>query len=120
MIRQRLTNRFRLLVFFLVVAMLLPVYGSWIKVDYAAQQPNHKHIYMGKVNLNHHRTAETKGIVILPDQDATSQIVVMLDLPNEQISVNTADSENFIFDLADGYLSPENNFLPPPDRPPRI
>lgn len=117
---RKLTYRSRFVFLILAAALLLPVYGSWINVRYAAQQPTHKHIYLGKVDLNHHRTADHKDIVILPDQDAASQPVVSIDLPNEQLAVRMTENDNLSFGLSVEYLSPENTFLPPPDHPPRI
>jgi hypothetical protein len=115
---KRVKNRSKVLALFLTAVLLLPVYGSWIDFHYAAKQPGHKHVYLGKVDLNHHRTADTKDIVILPDQDATSQIVVLVNLPEKIAS--TADRDSLSFGLAHEYRSPENAFLPPPDHPPRI
>ncbi len=104
----------------MAAVLLLPVYGSWIDFRFAANQPSHKHIYLGQVDLNHHRTSDTKDIVILPDQDATSQLTVLVNLPDDQIVANSANANNLAMRLADEYLFPENTFLAPPDHPPRI
>lgn len=116
----RLTNRFRFFILGLAAALLLPVYGSWIDVSYPAQQPTHKHVYLGKVDLDHHRTAEPENVVILPDQDAASQVVVLIDLPHVEVTAEKVEKGQLSFGLSDEYLSPENTFLPPPDHPPRI
>ncbi|MFZ0545765.1 MAG: hypothetical protein WAM60_10030 [Candidatus Promineifilaceae bacterium] len=101
------------------VVMLLPIYGSWIDVHFAASQPDHQHIYFGKVDLNHHRDGN-KDVVNLPNQDATSQITISILLTDEEILIHPDDMANLSFRLADEYLSPEDAFIPPPDHPPRI
>lgn len=105
---------------FMAAVLLLPVYGSWVDVHYAERQPTHKHIYFGRVDLNHHRVSEAKDVVNLPDQDATSQPVVLVCLPGERIAAKTADLDNLASGLADNCLRPEDTFLPPPDHPPRV
>lgn len=120
MISRPVTNCYRIFLLFLAALLLLPVYGSWIDHRYPVNQPGHKHIYLGKVDLDHHRTAETKNIVILPDQDATSQPVVLAVLPDQQLTANTADPDNLTFGFPDQYYNRENAFLPPPDHPPRL
>jgi hypothetical protein len=117
---QQVNNCTRILLLLLAAVLLLPVYGSWIDFRYPASQPTHKHIYLGKVDLNHHRSADTKDVVNLPDQDATSQPVVIICLPEEEMVGQTAESGNLSFELSNEYLSPEDAFLPPPDHPPRI
>lgn len=104
----------------MAAVLLLPVYGVWLDIRYAERQPTHKHIYLGKVNLNHHRTPESKNVVNLPDQDAGGQLVLLVCLPDEQIAANSAVSNNLSFALSDDCLLPEDAYIPPPDHPPRI
>lgn len=104
----------------LAAVLLLPIYGSWVDIRYPERQPTHKHIYFGKIVLNHHRDAESTEVVNLPDQNATGQPVVLICLPEEQLAVNSAEADNLSFGLSDDCLFPEDAFLPPPDHPPRI
>lgn len=122
MSRIRVSNRNRILLLLSAAALLLPVYGSWVDFHFAEKLPTHKHIYLGKVDLNHHRTTDSKDVIILLDQDATSRpVVVLVWLPGEQKTVNAAESDNTLqIGLFDDYPSPENAYLPPPDYPPRI
>jgi hypothetical protein len=71
------------------------------------------------VNLNHHRDFDTGDIIMLPDQDATGQPIVLLFPPEAQALINSAASGNLSFDLSDEFYSPDDAFLPPPDHPPR-
>jgi hypothetical protein len=103
----------------LAAVFLLPVYGSWVDFHYPERQPAHKHIYLGRVNLNHHRDFDTGDIIMLPDQDATGQPIVLLFPPEAQALINSAASGNLSFDLSDEFHSPDDAFLPPPDHPPR-
>jgi hypothetical protein len=120
MAAQPVNKLTRILLLCLAAVMLLPVYGSWIDVHYAARQPGHKHIYFGKVDINHHRTSDSKDVVNLPDQDATGQSAVAVYLTAEETITHLDEIENLSFHLADDYLSPEDAFLPPPDHPPQI
>jgi hypothetical protein len=99
---------------------LLPVYGSWVDVTYAGRQPGHKHIFLGKVNPYHHLNIDSDDVVNLPDQDATSQPVILIFLPGSQLVIFSHESLNLAFNLLDDCLYPEDAFLPPPDHPPRI
>jgi hypothetical protein len=117
---SRLNYRTRILLLLMVAVLLLPVYGSWVDIHYAERQPNHKHIYLGRIDLNHHRSSESKDVVNLPDQDATSQPVVIVCIPGELIAATTAVPANLIFGLPEEFRSPKATFLPPPDHPPRI
>jgi hypothetical protein len=103
----------------LAAVMLLPVYGSWVDDQFAARQPNHKHIYFGKVDINHHRTADSKDVVNLPDQDAAGQTAVSIHLTNNEITTQPVDPDNLSFRLTADLHAPETAFLPPPDHPPR-
>jgi hypothetical protein len=117
---SRSVNKYsRFLLLFLAVVLLLPFYGGWINIHYAAFQPNHQHIYLGKVNLNHHRTSDMEDIVMLPDQDATSQIMPSISLPDQQIAANMNERDELSFDFTAEYHTPEDAYLPPPDYPPR-
>lgn len=104
----------------LAAVLLLPVYGSWVDFHYPERQPAHKHIYLGRVNLNHHRDFDSSDIIMLPDQDATGQPAVLLFLPEAEAVVNSADSNNLTFLLSDEFHKPEDAYLPPPDHPPRF
>lgn len=113
-------NSTRILLLFLAAVMLLPIYGSWVDIQFAARQPNHKHLYFGKVDINHHRTAGSKDVVNLPHQDATGQTAVSIPLTDSKTTPQPADANNLSFRLTDHYLSAEDAYLPPPDHPPRI
>jgi hypothetical protein len=66
----------------MVQLVLLPVYGTWLNEDFAAVQPQHRHIFLAGVKLNHHppdahhpgqhgrQTTDSEGVVNVPDQDA--------------------------------------------------
>jgi hypothetical protein len=101
----------------LVVVLLLPIYGPWVDLHFAAHQPNHKHLYLGKIDLHHHRNSDSKDVVNLPDQDATGRILALVCLPEEQ-AVGLPDDKGLFFGLLDDYRSPQDAFLPPPERPP--
>jgi len=117
---KRPTVRARIGLLLAVIVFLLPVYGSWIDATYAAREPDHYHIYLGKIDPFHHRSSPNGDVVNLPNQDATSQSVGLLLLPVGQLVRFSAESELLSFGLSDEYLSPEDTFLPPPDHPPRI
>jgi len=44
--------------FWLLLSALLPMYGSWLNLNFAALQPDHLHIYGEEVDLDHHREDE--------------------------------------------------------------
>lgn len=37
-----------------LLALLLPTFGPWLSAEVAALQPDHKHVYLGEVHLDHH------------------------------------------------------------------
>lgn len=101
----------------LVVALLLPLYGPWVDFQFAARQPTHKHLYLGKVELDHHRSSDSKDVVYLPDQGVTGQLLAFVFLPREQ-AIGLPDDRSLSFGMADEFRSPKDAFLPPPDKPP--
>lgn len=44
----------KLLLLLALLAILLPVFGPWLSVEVAALLPDHKHVYLGEVHLDHH------------------------------------------------------------------
>ena len=116
----RISTLTRILLLFSAAVMMLPIYGSWLDFRFAQWQPAHKHIYFGRVDLNHHRSSDSRDVVNLPDQDATGQAAILVCLPGEETAAGTADYGNLIFGLSDEYHVPDDHFLPPPEHPPKI
>lgn len=113
------SKRAQFLLLLMAAVTLMPVYGSWLDINYAGRQPAHKHLYVGKGHFNHH-TPESEDVVNLPDQDATGQPVLLVYLPDEQISAKIVGADDLSFNITVDCHSPEDTFLPPPDHPPRI
>ena len=128
----RLASQFILLL--LVQALLLPIYGPWLDREFAARQADHKHLYFGKVDPNHHahqshdRRAsrdthdETSDTVInLPNLDVTNQGQVLVLSFTEILSflLAAAQDSSLIFTLADHTITSQGISRAPPHQPPR-
>ncbi len=115
----RVNNLTRFLLILSTAVLMLPIYGTWLDFRFAEWQPTHKHIYFGRIDLNHHRASDSKDVVNLPDQDATGQAFVLIIMPGEEMAGGAADYRHLSFGLADDYIVPDDHFLPPPKHPPR-
>ena len=136
----RLASQFILLL--LVQALLLPIYGPWLDRQFAARQADHKHLYFGKVDLNHHghhgrdrhaghakrahaphgRADEPSNTVInLPNLDVTNQGQVLVLSFTEILSFLLAAAQNssLVFTLADHTITSQGISRAPPHQPPR-
>lgn len=102
-----------------VPALLLPIHGPWLDYDFAQYQPQHKHIYLDKINLNHHEN-EDSSVVNLPALEMASRGSGAQELLFDLISILPAESESKLaFSLLNIYLLSQSASLPLPDEPPR-
>ena len=110
---------FYLLFVLAVQALLLPIHGSWLDYDFARYQPQHKHIYFGKIDLNHHEN-EDSSVVNLPALEAINQGLETHELFFDLASILPAESESKLaFLLLSIYLLSQSASLALPDEPPR-
>ena len=115
----------------LVQALLLPIYGPGLDNQFAARQADHKHIYFGKVDLNHHghhgraghhRPDEPANTVInLPNLDVTNQGQVLVLSFTEILSflLAAAQDSSLVFTFTGHTIARQGLSIPPPDQPPR-
>jgi len=115
----------------MVQAVLLPLYGSWFDRDFAGRRPDHDHIYLGEVDLNHHHAndnhrhehdtktscIEQNDIIFLADDDTLGQGWAFV-LPPSTLSHLGSDTPSF--PLCDTLLSHLLLFIPPLEKPPQI
>lgn len=110
---------FYLLFVLAVQALLLPIHGPWLDYDFAKYQPQHKHIYFGKINLNHHEN-EDSSVVNLPALEAMSRGFGIHELLFDLVSFLPAETESQLgISLLSIYLLSQSASLPLPDEPPR-
>jgi hypothetical protein len=125
----------RLLIFLMVQAILLPVYGPWLNRHFSEWQPSHAHIYFGEIDLDHHAVqlactrnsehhhadeAACKGesdVVSLPNQDVAGKTLA-LSPPHKDASLAMKD-DVLLFTFVESYVLHQILFIPPPDKPPR-
>ena len=118
---RRLPEKFAFYLLFVlaVQALLLPIHGPWLDYDFAKYQPQHDHIYFGKINLNHHEN-EDSSVVNLPALEAMSRGSGAQELLFDLISILPAEPESKLaFSLLNIYLLSQSASLPLPDEPPR-
>jgi hypothetical protein len=120
-IYNQLPEKFAFYLLFLlaVQALLLPILGPWLDYDFAQYQPQHKHIYLDNINLNHHEN-EDSSVVNLPTLEVVSRGSGIHELLFDLISILPAESESKLaFSLLNIYLPSQSASLPLPDKPPR-
>ncbi|GAB4146904.1 MAG: hypothetical protein Fur0021_05330 [Candidatus Promineifilaceae bacterium] len=117
-----------------LVAVLLPTFGPWLDTDFAGWMPQHDHIYVGEINLDHHSASEDSpkhnwheekrsepafpfitGIVNLPDQDVTLQSLVLLVYPASPLLQRI---DTIWFALCETCYTVCGIAIPPLDKPP--
>lgn len=126
-------------IFLLIAALLLPVYAPWLNPAYAAAQPNHRHIYLGGVDYDHHvrtpaphRHLDSKpeapvsepqagsGVIMLPDQDAGGQVSPVLPHAADLTSwIEQNGRGTLSFAMSAAYVGVMLVFLSRPVPPPR-
>lgn len=119
---DRLLRRYSTFFAFLLAiqAALLPIYGPWLDHHFAERQAKHKHIYLGRVDLNHH-DGEDSDVVSLPDLDAAGQVVGHLIPPYSQPPSNPLwGYDGLTFTILQDYQLSQGAIPPPPETPPRI
>lgn len=119
-----------------LVAVLLPTFGPWLDMEFAGWMPQHDHIYVGEINLDHHRGANDSpeyshhqekqsetaspfitGVVNLPDQDATLQSLVLLVYPAAPLLPRI---DAIWFPSGETCYTVCGIAIPPLDKPPRF
>lgn len=119
--------------FVMVQALLLPLYGSWLNSQFAAIQPNHKHIYVGIADPNHPHSlsishqhdsekAETSDsdVISVPNQDASQSITVLFSTFDGLAALTAPDHPSLVFSLEADYLLSALVYHAPPVEPPRL
>jgi hypothetical protein len=120
-IDNQLPEKFAFYLLFLLVvqALLFPIHGPWLDYDFAQYQPQHKHIYLDKINLNHHENDDS-SVVNLPALEVASWGSGTHELLFDLISILPAESESKLaFSLLNIYLLSQSASLPLPEEPPR-
>jgi hypothetical protein len=120
----------------MLLALLLPIYGPWLDFRFAERMPQHDHIFIGEVNLDHHnqhyhKHVPTKmkhpkndlqlplpAVINLPDQDAALWGLIMLGCPNNRLSCQRLDTLRF--PLVEARYNISAIVVPPLDQPPRF
>lgn len=125
----RLASCFILLL--MAQALLLPIYGPWLDQEFAGRQADHKHFYLGRVEVNHHahhgradhhRPDEPANTVInLPNLDVTNQGQVLVLSFTEILSflLAAARESSLVFTFTNHTVASQGISIPPPDQPPR-
>jgi hypothetical protein len=126
----------------MLLALLLPIYGPWIDPGYVGRLPQHDHIYIGKIDPNHHHDhrdclrdaagsrshAEEQSpkerfaaflatVISLPDQDAAQQSLVHLIHLDEVPSLQRFDTLWIPIEETNGIA--HGIIINPPEEPPR-
>lgn len=137
----------RLFVLAAVFALSLSFSGPLIDHHYAERQLNHAHIYLGQfvpdhvhpyeVPHTHSHTQEANGrtsaqaplsdkapndIVYLTSYDGMGQVFTQLTVPSIHLALNSPDLEgdSFAFGTPEDDTFPQDVFIVPPKKPPRI
>lgn len=116
-----------------LLALLLPLYGSWLDPSFVGRLPFHNHIYLGEVAPHHHYPDAShahaaanheqtcgqvlSGVVSVPDGGVMRQIFLVWQLYSPPAIVPANAALTFIWQ-AEHWLV-RMIFLPPPHRPPR-
>jgi hypothetical protein len=126
----------RLLIFLMVQAILLPVYGPWLNRHFIEWQPTHAHIYLGKIDLDHHaiqlacaRNSEhhhadeaacngESSVVSLPNQDIAGKTLALS--PPHKGAILATKGEVLLFTFVESYIRQRILFVLPLEKPPRI
>lgn len=123
----------------MVALILLPVYGSWLNPDFAGNQPEHEHIYFGRVDPYHHNVVYThvhdKRDEVADDEDIPAGDEVV-NLPNRDMSgqsylpdtsldalkalIDHLHDSDLIFAVANGYTIVDSLVISPAEPPPRF
>lgn len=113
----------------MVLLVLLPVYGTWLDEDFAALQPEHGHIYLDGVKIDHHpagwrhpgehdETADSDGVVNVPDQDVVGLGLVLLFFVG--VAVAMPGRETGLHFVLNAYYTLLKGICPEPlEQPPR-
>lgn len=109
----------RFVIGWLLMAILLPVYGPWINGRFPAWQPDHDHIYLDEVDPHHpHTNSETPSdIIMLPGKNLFDKQLLIIAIPLDQVLLNPFDTPCVGF-LGEQPLFPRLVFISPPERPP--
>lgn len=139
---QRTKEQFALYlqIFFMIQAILLPVYGPWLDSGFAAYLPYHDHIYLGQVDPDHDhhpnrphsheaplrndsKTGRVKilfldVIIYLPNREANYQAVIFLTSLDDLLDLFIPNS--LVFPVTDDLHEVYGLSVPPLKHPPRL
>ncbi len=121
----------------MLMAVLLPTYGPWLDFRFAERMPQHDHLYIGEVNLNHHAHHHTykhvqpkvqslrkplalniPAVVNLPDQDSVLRGLVQLICLHNVLTFQRIDTIGF--PIVDAKHITSAIVVPPLEKPPRL
>jgi len=121
----------------MLMAVLLPIYGPWLDFRFAGRMPQHDHIYIGEVNLDHHTEHHAHkhdrkkvqpphdclelplpAVINLPDQDAALLGLVQLTCFNNVLTFQRTDTIGF--PIVDVKYIISAIVVSPLDKPPRL
>lgn len=116
------------------MAVLLPTFAPWLDVHFAGRMPQHDHIFIGEVNLDHHHRGQDDkhekeppvpeqpalfltGVVNLPDRDAAPQNAAAVVCPAFPLWQRI---DAIWFPVGETRYTVCGLTVPPPDKPPRL
>jgi hypothetical protein len=121
----------------MLMAVLLPTYGPWLDFRFAGRMPQHDHIFIGEVNLDHHTEYHAHkhnrkkvrsrydclelpllAVVNLPNQDAALQGLVQLTCLHNVVTFQRIDTIRF--PIVDVKYIISAVVVSPLDTPPRL
>lgn len=108
----------------MLLAVLFPLYAPWLNSNYAALQPGHDHLYLGKPTPEHEHGLSTSNsaaggtkVTNLPNLAATAETAVFLITPFLPFLLALPLARFFLFEAP--HLGVTLFILSPPIMPPR-
>jgi hypothetical protein len=114
-------------------AVLWPLCAPWVDPAFAGRQPEHDHLYLGKIDPDHahdnrarephlHHQEETSpvptGVVFLPNREGSGHITAVL--PPLFALLGVQPDETFIATVPETLYRLQGIIVSPPEQPPRF